>query len=143
MANNGTNNSNATSTDRTLYIRFRQGDRDGLEKTLEAIDHGAQPEPYLENVYHDPADIDRVTRPKHLELLRTIARHEPESIRETARLVDRDVRQVHRNVSELEDLHLIELEEEGRSKRPTVWYDSIEVDLPLLESEAEYDTADV
>ena len=132
----------ASTGERTLHVRYRQGDRDGLEEALEAIDRGETPEPHLENIYHDPADIDRVTRPKNLELLRAIARHEPESIRETARLVDRDVRQVHRNLTELEELHLVTLEAEGRSKRPTVWYDTIEVDLPLHEPDAEHDTAD-
>ena len=59
-----------------------------------------------------------------------------------ASLVNRDVRQVHDNLTELEELGLIELEKEGRSKRPRVWYDSIEVDLPLLDSETDSETAD-
>jgi predicted transcriptional regulator len=41
------------------------------------------------------------------------------------------VSQVHRNLGELGDLGLIEFEENGQSKRPTVWYDAIEVELPL------------
>jgi predicted transcriptional regulator len=57
-------------------------------------------------------------------------------------MVDRDVRQVHRNLSELEELGLIDLNQEGRSKRPSTWYDAIEVDLPLGESASTYDTAD-
>ncbi|MFC4438844.1 MULTISPECIES: toxin-antitoxin system TumE family protein [Natrialbaceae] len=51
----------------------------------------------------------------------------------TARLVDRDIRQVHRNLEEFEGLHPLEFEHAGRSKKPTVWYDSIEVDLPLTD----------
>lgn len=46
-------------------------------------------------------------------LLRAIIRHDPASIRETARLVNRDVRQVHRILAELEALHLFELVEGG------------------------------
>ena len=84
-----------------------------------------------------------MTRPTNLELLRTIASAEPDGIRDLARLVDRDVRQVHRNLNELESLGLIELEDTGQSKRPTVWYDSISVDLPLLVPERESDAADV
>lgn len=72
----------------------------------------------------------------------TIARGEPESIRETARLVNRDVRQVHQNLEELEELGLIDFESEGRSKRPRVWYDTIEVDLPLLDPEGDDNTVD-
>lgn len=88
-------------------------------------------------VYHDPEDIHRVTRPKSLELLRAIVQHEPASIRETARLVDRDVSQVHRNLNELEAGHLIDLVEDGPAKRPVVWYDAIDIDLPLIESEVD------
>lgn len=127
MANTG----NPTDDDRTLYVRFRSGDEDGLRNALRSLDRGEKPDPHLEVVFDDPDDVHRITRPKNLELLRTIVQHEPESIRETARLVDRDVRQVHTNLEELEALHLIEFERDGRCKRPTVWYDSIELDLPL------------
>lgn len=130
-------------TDRTLHVRFREGNEEQLENTLAALDRGETPEPHLEVVYHDPADIHRVTRPKSLELLRAIVQHEPESIRETARLVDRDVSQVHRNLTELEELHLIELVDENGAKRPSVWYDAIDIDLPLVEPAVDSDEATV
>ncbi|MFC7157934.1 transcriptional regulator [Halomarina halobia] len=114
-----------------MYIRYREGDEEGLLDALEAVDRGETPDPHLECVYHDIEDVHRVTRPKTLELLQVLVADQPESIRETARLVDRDVRQVHRNLKELEALGLIDFEQAGRSKRPTVWYDRIEVDLPL------------
>lgn len=72
--------------------------------------------------------------PGRSEILTPVrAQHEPESIRETARVVDRDIRQVHRNLEEFEVLHPLEFERAGRSTKPTVWYDSIEVDLPLTD----------
>ena len=123
---------NSNTTDRTLHIRFQEGSDDDLEDALAALDRGETPEPHLEVVYHDPADVHRVTRPKSLELLRAIVQHEPDSIRETARLVERDVSQVHRNLTELEELHLVELVDDGQSKRPSVWYDAIDIDLPLV-----------
>lgn len=129
------------STDRTLQIRFREGSDAELEDALAALDRGDTPEPHLEVVYHDPADVHRVTRPKSLALLRAIVQHEPESIRETARLVDRDVSQVHRNLTELADLHLVDLVDTGHAKRPVVWYDAIDIDLPLVEPAVESDDA--
>nr|WP_247731391.1 transcriptional regulator [Halovivax limisalsi] len=120
------------SDDRTLRVRFRTSSDDDLANALEAIDRGDTPDPHFEIVYHDPEDVHRVTRPKNLELLRAIVQYEPGSIRETARRVDRDVRQVHRNLTELEDLHLIELVEDGQAKRPRVWYTAIDIDLPLV-----------
>ena len=123
---------NSDTTDRTLHIRFQEGSDDDLEEALAVLDRGETPEPHLEVVYHDPADVHRVTRPKSLEILRAIVQHHPDSIRETARLVDRDVSQVHRNLTELEELHLVELVDDGQSKRPSVWYEAIDIDLPLV-----------
>lgn len=122
------------TSDRTLQIRFREGSDDKLAETLAALDRGENPEPHLEVVFHDPADVHRVTRPKSLELLRAIVQHKPDSIRETARLVDRDVSQVHRNLTELAGLHLVDLVDDGHSKQPVVWYDAIDIDLPLVDS---------
>lgn len=132
MANTGTED----RTDRVLHIRFRRGDEERVRETLQALDRGERPAPYLQRVYHDPEDLHRVTRPKNLELLRAIARERPEGIRATARLVGRDVRQVHRNLEELADLGLVEFEENGQSKRPTVWYDEIDIQLPLDDPES-------
>jgi predicted transcriptional regulator len=137
-----TGNSDDT-TDRTLHVRFREGDDEGVEAALEALDRGESPDPTFEVVYHDPADVHRVPRPKSLELLRAIVRHEPGSIRETARLVERDVSQVHRNLQELESLHLVELVDDGRAKRPEVWYDAIDIDLPLVTPAGDSDGATV
>lgn len=135
------NTGNPADGERTMYVRFQRGDEDGLRDALRALDRGETPPPHFEVVFDDPDDIHRVTRPKNLELLRTIAQHEPESIRETARLVDRDIRQVHTNLEELAELHLIELERDGRRKKPTVWYETIEVDLPLSTPDASRDEA--
>ncbi|MFD1586762.1 transcriptional regulator [Halorientalis brevis] len=129
------------TADRTLHVRFREGDDEKLEETLAALDRGETPEPHLEVVYHDPADVHRVTRPKSLELLRAIVQHKPASIRETARLVDRDVSQVHRNLTELEELHLINLVDDGHAKRPDVWYTAIDIDLPLVTPVVDSDEA--
>jgi predicted transcriptional regulator len=128
MATTGDSND---STETTLHVRFREGSDDDLSAALETLDRGETPEPHLEVVFHDPADVHRVTRPKSQELLRAIVRHDPGSIRETARLVDRDVSQVHRNLQELAALHLVELVDDGQAKRPVVWYDTIDIDLPL------------
>ncbi|MFB6188668.1 MAG: transcriptional regulator [Halapricum sp.] len=127
--------------DRTLHVRFRESDEQGLEDALDALDRGETPDLHLEVVYHDIADVHRVTRPKSLELLRAIFQHEPSSIRETARLVDRDVSQVHRNLTELEALHLLRLVDEGNAKRPVVWYDAIDIDLPLGDPTVDTDEA--
>jgi predicted transcriptional regulator len=136
MANPGTETAETDDerARRVMHIRFGTGNTEHVEETLAALDRGENPPPYLERVYRDVDNLHRVTRPKNLELLRVLATECPESIRETARLVDRDVRQVHRNLEELEALDLIEFQSDGpgKPKRPIVWYDEIAVELPLV-----------
>lgn len=74
--------------------------------------------------------------PRVLNLIEATRRDEPESINEAARVVDRDVKNVHEELSRLAQLGIIYYEEEGRSKRPVVWFDELVIELPF-ESEAE------
>lgn len=120
---------------RTLHVRIdSKSDRSDLEDTLTALDAGnhedVDPKPSTLSV-EDLETFGRIFRPTNLELLEAIADHEPESIRELARLVDRHPPEVTQNVTELADYGLVELEENGRAKRPTIWYDEIDVDIPL------------
>ncbi len=108
------------TTDRVLHIRFSRSITGAIEETLAALDRGETPKPSFETTFHDPDQLHRITRPANVELLRPIARQQPASVRETARLVDRDARQVHDHLSELEALGLIDLQEGGgASKRPS------------------------
>jgi predicted transcriptional regulator len=66
-----------------------------------------------------------------LELIRTIAATDPASIRKTAMLVDRDILDLYRKLTEPADIGVIELVQDGQAKRPTVWYDEIEVHRPV------------
>ncbi|SFC08289.1 Predicted transcriptional regulator [Halobiforma haloterrestris] len=120
---------------RTLHVRIdSSSDRSDLEDTLAALDAGetdvVKPKPSTLLV-EDLETFGRIFRPTNLELLEAIADHEPESIRELARLVDRHPPEVTQNVNELADYGLVELEQDGRAKRPTIWYDEIDVDIPL------------
>jgi predicted transcriptional regulator len=82
-------------------------------------------------VLEDEADLQRLLSPANLGLLRSIREHEPESMRAAADLVDRDFKEVHRNLMELEALNVIEFTEEGRSKRPIVRFDEIDIEVSL------------
>jgi len=78
--------------------------------------------------------VDSLT-PLRLELIQSIAEHTPESMREAARLVDRDVSDVHSDLKQLETLGVLELEEggPGGAMQPVVPFDRIEmhIDYPL------------
>ena len=88
-------------------------------------------------------ELSRLLSQNNLELLDATFEHEPESIREAAELVDRDYKQVHRNLSELEDIGVSEFEGggSGRAKKPILAYDSLEIDIPFAGSEDSAGTA--
>lgn len=119
----------------TLHIRVETGTNvfDDLQDDLAAIDRGEDVEPDEDPVLsvESVAALSRMLRETNLELLRAIAEHEPESIRATARLVDRGPAEVLENVNELADYGLVRLEQDGRAKRPVVWYDAIEIDVRI------------
>ncbi|MFC6941161.1 hypothetical protein ACFQE8_14495 [Salinirubellus sp. GCM10025818] len=60
-------------------------------------------------------------------LLRAIRDETPGSIRETARLVGRDKKNVHEELTTLEALGVIRFEADGRAKRPVFPYDELVV----------------
>ncbi|MDL0129130.1 transcriptional regulator [Halobacterium salinarum] len=82
------------------------------------------------------AELSRLLSPKNLELLETISEHDPESISEAAKLVDRDYKQVHQNLSELEDIGVITFEhsDASQAKQPKLAYDGLEIDIPFTGS---------
>lgn len=80
-------------------------------------------------------DLVENLTPLRLALLREIAEHYPESMRDAARLVDRDVSDVHADLKRLETLGILDLEPGGPAgaMRPVVPFDRIQVnaDFPL------------
>lgn len=108
---------------------------EGLEETLVALDEGEDVEPTDEIVLtvESLGTLSRILRETNLALLNAIAEHEPESMRETARLVDRSIPQVKANLDELESYGLLRYEENGRAKRPEIPYEDIRIDahVPL------------
>lgn len=86
-------------------------------------------------------DLVATLTPLRLALIEAIAEHEPQSMREAARLVDRDVSDVHSDLKRLEVLGVIELEAGGPdgAMRPIVPFDRIEmhIDYPLVDGDAD------
>ncbi|UPM42302.1 HVO_A0114 family putative DNA-binding protein [Halocatena salina] len=117
----------------TLIVRVGEDDRTRQEtrEWIAAVERGEDVEPHRVLNIEREEDVARILSAVNLELLRTISEEEPSSIRETAELVERDVKEVHRNTNELETLGLIQFEQDGRSKRPVVPYDDIRLDIDL------------
>lgn len=120
---------------RTLYVTVAE-DADFHGETLNPTGtRDEQKDEQLDRSYiltlESESDLAHVFSPKSLELLRTIRRRAPASMREAARLVDRDIKQVNQNLNQLERLGIIEFEQQGRSKRPIVAFDEINAALDI------------
>jgi predicted transcriptional regulator len=98
---------------------------------IEALERGDAVDftPTLSFTSYD--DLMETLTPRVLDLIEAIRREEPASINETARVVDRDVKNVHEELSRLAQLGIIFFEENGQSKRPVVWFDELLINLPF------------
>jgi len=106
---------------------FHDDVTDGI-KTLERGDAVDSP-PTLSFTSYD--ELMETLTPRVLDLIEAIRREEPSSINETARVVDRDVKNVHEELSRLAHLGIIFFEADGQSKRPVVWFDELVINLPF------------
>lgn len=129
--------------DRTLHVYVGEADR--LREQTKARLRAAEADENVQEIgnthvltVESEADLARIVSPANLELLRTIRRQDPPSMRVTATLVDRDYKEVHRNLTELYALGVIELVQDGRAKRPLVRYDEIEVHYSLAEPKGDH-----
>jgi predicted transcriptional regulator len=125
----------------TLVVTVSSSDEfhDDISDALAALERGdaVDSTPTLSFTSYD--DLMQTLTPRVLDLIEAIRREEPASINETARVVDRDVKNVHEELTRLAQLSIIFFEEDGQSKRPVVWFDELVINLPF-DSEAN-DTA--
>jgi predicted transcriptional regulator len=119
----------------TLHIQIETTDEffEQVKEDASAIDDGADVDVDVLSV-PDLATLSRVLSKTNLELLQTVAEYEPDSMRETARLVERDIKNVSEDLNFLAEIGVVEIETDGRAKRPVVPYDDLEVDIPVRES---------
>ena len=104
---------------------------DDVTDGIEALEQGdtVDSTPTLSFTSYD--DLMETLTPRVLDLIEAIRREEPASINETARVVDRDVKNVHEELSRLARLGIIFFEKDGQSKRPVVWLDELVINLPF------------
>lgn len=116
-----------------LEVRIGDGTKTRAEarERIKALEDGEDIDDRHILVLDDETELHRLLRPKNLELLRAIREHEPGSMRAAADLVDRDFRDVHRNLEELEALKVVSFEEEGRAKRPVVRFNELDIEVSL------------
>ena len=117
----------------TLVVTVKSSSEfyDDVTDGIEAIKQGdaADSTPTLSFTSYD--DLMETLTPRVLDLIEAIRREEPASINETARVADRDVKNVHEELSRLARLGIIFFEKDGQSKRPVVWFDELVINLPF------------
>ncbi|MFC7132410.1 MULTISPECIES: transcriptional regulator [Salinibaculum] len=126
-------------------LKITVGSVDGLaERTsdrLAAVESGTDPE-NLDEVqpelrFRSYSELFDLLSEQRIELLEAITTHEPESIRATADIVDRDYKTVHRQLGELAELGVVEWADAkpGTAKKPQFPYDGLEIDLDLVDDD--------
>jgi len=129
-----------TTTADTLLITVQSDDdlyRDGRE-TIERLRRGDEVNDPDRFAFKSSDLLFETFNPRTMALLETIADAAPESIRETARFVDRDVKNVHEELSELERLGVIRFETSGRAKQPIFPYEEIVISLRFDHNDARH-----
>lgn len=120
-----------TSSTLVLTVTSSEEFHDDVTVSMTALARGETVEatPTLSFASYD--ELMETVTPRVLDLIEAIRRNEPASINETARVVDRDVKNVHEELSRLAQLGIIVFEEDGQRKRPVVWFDELVINLPF------------
>ncbi len=124
---------------KTLTVRLGDGTKTRAEarERIRRLEGGENLSDRHVLVLEDETELHRLLSPANLDLLRAIRQHEPGSMRAAAELVDRDFKEVHRNLTELEALNVVTFEREGRAKRPVVRFDEIDIEVSLTAEEGD------
>lgn len=115
-------------TDNKNVLLVTIGDENLYEAGLEAIRTLKRGEPVdrpATLTFANEKQLGEVFNERTYTLLRIIREEQPSSIRETARLVGRDVKNVHQELTTLEAVGVIRFDEDGQSKRPIFPYDDL------------------
>ena len=125
-------------TSQTLRVSVESTERsyqDGLH-AIERLERGESMDEPDTLSFPSVEQLFETFNPRTMELLGVIADEKPGSIRETARVVDRDVKNVHDELTRLERLGIIRFEQDGRSKQPIFLYDAVVITVPFSRDDA-------
>ena len=107
---------------------FEEFKQDSLEK-MEDFEDG-EDVPHSVS-FEDPTKLRKILTEKRIELIQFLMDNEVESIGDLAEGVDRGLKEVGGDLNLLEEYNIVGIEKEGRTKRPSVPYDRIEIDIGI------------
>jgi predicted transcriptional regulator len=104
---------------------------ENVRSAIQAVERGESGDSTPVISFESYDELMETLTPRVLDLIDAIRREDPSSINETAHVVDRDVKNVHEELSQLAQLGIIYFEQDGQSKRPVVWFDELVIELPF------------
>ena len=107
---------------------FEEFKEDSIEK-MEEFEEGEEV-PHSVS-FEDPIKLRKVLTEKRIELIQFLIDNDVESIGELAESLNRGLKEVGKDLNLLEEYNIVRIEEEGRSKRPSVPYDRISIDIGI------------
>ncbi|MFB6308700.1 MAG: transcriptional regulator [Haloarculaceae archaeon] len=84
--------------------------------------------PHVVN-FEDRTRLRELLTDRRMELLEAVMEHPPESIRDLAGQLDRDVHDVHDDLHLLSEYDIVHFRENGRAKKPYVPYDTVRIEV--------------
>jgi predicted transcriptional regulator len=84
--------------------------------------------PHVVN-FEDRSRLRELLTDRRMELLEAVMERPPESIRDLASRLDRDVHDVHDDLYLLAEYDIVHFEEDGRAKKPHVPYDTVRIEV--------------
>lgn len=118
---------------RTLHVKVGEPPSTTLKRvagTMKALERGEITEPYFSVGFANVGQLFAIFTPRRWELLAALRQNGPASIAELARLLGRDYKNVHDDISKLIEWQVIE-KEQGSRGQVFAPYSEILVDVRL------------
>jgi len=120
-----------TASTLTVTVQSSSEFHDEIAADIDTLERGEEVDSTPTLSFDSYEDLITTLTPTVLDLIEVIRQDEPASINEAARVADRDVKNVHEELTRLAQLGVIFFEEEGQRKRPVVWFDELIISLPF------------
>lgn len=105
---------------------------DFKEESLEKMEEFEEGEEVPHSVsFEDPTKLRKILTEKRIELIQFLMENEVESTSDLAKKLDRGVKEVGEDIRLLEEYGIVKVEQEGRSKKPSVPYEKIDIDIGI------------
>lgn len=105
---------------------------DFKEESLEKMEEFEEGEDVPHSVsFEDPTKLRKILTEKRIELIQFLMDNEVGSTSELAEKLDRGIKEVSEDIQLLEEYGIVKLEKDGRSKKPSVPYEKIDIDIGI------------